>query len=140
MKKNPKTNTTKAYPKEIKDSKKAILHYEVVKQLKTYSHLEVVLETGRSHQIRSQLAYIGSPIKGDLKYGYSRSNNDGSINLHSRKVQFIHPVSKKNIEIGKRNFGKVSINSGVSEGDKVISEGVSKVRNKIKVKILNSND
>ena len=99
LKKNPKTNTTKAFPKEIKDSKKAILHYEVVKELKTYSHLEVVLETGRSHQIRCQLAYIGSPIKGDLKYGYPRSNSDGSIHLHSRKVNFIHPVSKSNIEI-----------------------------------------
>ena len=99
LKKNPKTNATKAYPKEIKDSKKAILHYEVVKQLKTYSHLEVVLETGRSHQIRSQLAYIGSPIKGDLKYGFDRSNTNGGIHLHAKCIEFTHPVSKKMIKI-----------------------------------------
>ena len=99
LKKNPKTNTTKAYPKEIKESKKAILHYEVVKQLKTYSHLEVMLETGRSHQIRSQLAYIGSPIKGDLKYGFDRSNKNGGIHLHAKCIEFTHPVSKKMIKL-----------------------------------------
>ena len=99
LKKNPKKNTTKAFPKEVKDSKKAILHYKVIKELKTYSHLEVILETGRSHQIRSQLAYIGSPIKGDLKYGYDRTNKNGGIHLHAKFIEFTHPVSKKMIKI-----------------------------------------
>ncbi|MFL2624313.1 MAG: RluA family pseudouridine synthase [Flavobacteriaceae bacterium] len=99
LKKNPKKNTTKAFPKEVKDSKKAILHYKVIKELKTYSHLEVILETGRSHQIRSQLAYIGSPIKGDLKYGFDRTNKNGGIHLHAKYIEFTHPVSKKMIKI-----------------------------------------
>lgn len=99
LKKNPKTNTTKVYPKEVKDSKKAILHYKILLKLQRYSLLEITLETGRSHQIRSQMAYIGSPIKGDLKYGAKRSNTDGGIHLHAKKVQFIHPVSKDSITI-----------------------------------------
>jgi 23S rRNA pseudouridine1911/1915/1917 synthase len=61
--------------------------------------LEIDLETGRHHQIRTQLSFIGSPIKGDLKYGFDRSNKDGSISLHARKIEFIHPVSKENISI-----------------------------------------
>ena len=99
LKKNPKTNTTKVYPKEVKDSKKAILHYKILLKLQRYSLLEITLETGRSHQIRSQMAYIGSPIKGDLKYGAKRSNIDGGIHLHAKKVEFIHPVSKDSITI-----------------------------------------
>ena len=99
LKKNPKTNTTKVYPKEVKDSKKAILHYKILLKLQRYSLLEITLETGRSHQIRSQMAYIGSPIKGDLKYGAKRSNTDGGIHLHAKKVEFIHPVSKDSITI-----------------------------------------
>jgi len=99
LKKNPKNNKSTAYIKEVKDSKKAILHYEVIKVLNRYFLLEVNLETGRHHQIRSQLSSIGSSIKGDLKYGFDRSNKDGSINLHSRKVAFKHPVSKTEIEI-----------------------------------------
>jgi 23S rRNA pseudouridine1911/1915/1917 synthase len=99
LKKNPKTNTTKVYPKEVKDSKKAVLHYKILLKLQRYSLLEIKLETGRSHQIRSQMAYIGSPIKGDLKYGAKRSNTDGGIHLHAKKVQFIHPVSKDSISI-----------------------------------------
>lgn len=99
LKKNPKTNTTKVYPKEVKDSKKAILHYKILLKLQRYSLLEITLETGRSHQIRSQMAYIGSPIKGDLKYGAKRSNTDGGIHLHAKKVEFIHPVSKDSISI-----------------------------------------
>ena len=97
MKKNSKNNKSTAYTKEIKDSKKAILHYELIKTLNRYYLLEINLETGRHHQIRSQLASIGSSIKGDLKYGFNRSNKDGSIHLHSRKVEFIHPVSKSEI-------------------------------------------
>lgn len=99
LKKNPKNNKSTAYPKEIEGSKKAILHYKTIKKLDNYSLLEIDLETGRHHQIRTQLSNIGSPIKGDLKYGFNRSNKDGSIHLHARKINFIHPVSKEIIEI-----------------------------------------
>ena len=99
LKKNPKTNTTKVYSKEVKDSKKAILNYRTILKLNNYILLEIALETGRSHQIRSQLAYIGCPIKGDLKYGFSRSNTDGGIHLHAKKIQFTHPVSKHHVSI-----------------------------------------
>lgn len=99
LKKNPKNNKSTAYNHEITDSKKAILHYCIIKQLNNYHLLEVNLETGRHHQIRCQLASIGSPIKGDLKYGFDRSNKDASIHLHSRKIEFIHPVSKEQISV-----------------------------------------
>ena len=71
LKKNQKTNTSKVYPKEVNGSKKAILHYTTIFKLDAYHLLEITLETGRSHQIRSQLSYIGCPIKGDLKYGFN---------------------------------------------------------------------
>ena len=99
LKKNPKNNKSTAYNTEIKDSKKAILHYEVIKQLNNYFLLEVNLETGRHHQIRCQLSSIGSSIKGDLKYGFDRSNIDGGIHLHSRKIEFTHPVSNEDISV-----------------------------------------
>ena len=99
LKKNPKNNKSSAYIKEINDSKKAILHYEVLKQLSNYVLIEVNLETGRHHQIRSQLSAIGYPIKGDLKYGFDRSNINGGIHLHSRKIEFTHPVSNDKISI-----------------------------------------
>lgn len=99
LKKNTKKNKTTAYSKEIDGSKKAILHYTVLKKLDNYSLLEIALETGRHHQIRAQLAGIGSPIKGDLKYGFDRSNKDGSIHLHSRRIKFRHPVSKEEMNI-----------------------------------------
>jgi len=99
LKKNPKNNKSTAYLKEIKDSKKAILHYKLLKKLDNYNLLEINLETGRHHQIRSQLSTIGSSIKGDLKYGFNRSNPDGSIHLHSRSITFIHPVKKDLISI-----------------------------------------
>jgi len=99
LKKNPKNNKSTAFTKETTDTKKAILHYKIIKALNRYCLLEVNLETGRHHQIRSQLSSIGSPIKGDLKYGFSRSNPDASIHLHSRKLEFVHPVSKENIQI-----------------------------------------
>lgn len=99
LKKNPKNNKSTAYNKEIDGSKKAILHYKVIKKLDNYSLLEVDLETGRHHQIRCQLSNIGSPIKGDLKYGFNRSNKDGSIHLHARKINFTHPVSKETIQL-----------------------------------------
>jgi len=99
LKKNPKNNKSTAYSKEIDGSKKAILHYKTLKKLDNYSLLEIDLETGRHHQIRCQLSAIGSPIKGDLKYGFNRSNKDGSIHLHARRINFTHPVSKEIIQI-----------------------------------------
>ena len=99
LKKNPKNNKSRAYNKEIDGSKKAVLHYQILKKLDNYSLLEVDLETGRHHQIRVQLSNIGSIIKGDLKYGAKRSNKDGSIHLHARKIEFIHPVNKELIKV-----------------------------------------
>lgn len=99
LKKNPKNNKSTAYIKEIPESKKAILHYKTIKKLDNYYLLEVNLETGRHHQIRAQLSSIGSPIKGDLKYGFDRSNKDASISLHARNIKFIHPVSQDNLNI-----------------------------------------
>ncbi|GAB7258217.1 RluA family pseudouridine synthase [Polaribacter sp. OB-PA-B3] len=99
LKKDPKKNKSFVFKKEIEGSKKATLHYKVIQILENYTLLEIDLETGRHHQIRTQLSYIGSPIKGDLKYGFSRSNKDGSISLHARKINFIHPVSKEEIKI-----------------------------------------
>ncbi len=99
LKKNPKNNKSTAHTSEIKESKRAVLHYNVLKSLNTFHLLEVDLETGRHHQIRCQLSKIGSPIKGDLKYGFNRSNKDASISLHARHIQFIHPVKKEPISI-----------------------------------------
>ncbi len=99
LKRNPKQNKSQAHKNEVPDSKKAILDYQVVKKLDRYSLLEIDLKTGRHHQIRSQLSSIGSPIKGDLKYGFDRSNKDGGIHLHSRKLSFIHPVKKEEINL-----------------------------------------
>ncbi|TYA59278.1 RluA family pseudouridine synthase [Formosa maritima] len=99
LKKNPKNNKSTAYPNEIPDGKKAILHYQIIKKLDNYFLLEVTLETGRHHQIRVQLASIGCSIKGDLKYGFDRSNKDASISLHARNLQFVHPVSNENINV-----------------------------------------
>tara|TARA_R110002049_G_scaffold4377_8_gene30553 strand:+ start:312 stop:998 length:687 start_codon:yes stop_codon:yes gene_type:complete len=99
LKKDTKKNKSFVYKKEIEGSKNAILHYKVIKKLENYSLIEIDLETGRHHQIRTQLSHIGSPIKGDLKYGFPRSNKDGSISLHARKINFIHPVSKEKIEV-----------------------------------------
>lgn len=97
--KNERTNKSTAYDTEKPNTKKAILHYKLIAQSQNYFLLEVDLETGRHHQIRCQLSKIGSPIKGDLKYGAERSNPDGSISLHARSISFIHPVSKKKIEV-----------------------------------------
>lgn len=99
MKRNPKQNKSYAHIKEVPDSKKAILEYRILKQLNNYFLLEIDLQTGRHHQIRSQFSAIGCPIKGDLKYGFDRSNKDGSIHLHARKLIFEHPVKKEQIEI-----------------------------------------
>lgn len=99
LKRNSKNNTSKAHTKEVPESKLARLDYTIIHQLNNYSVLEINLHTGRHHQIRAQLAAIGCPIKGDLKYGFNRSNPDGGINLHARKLEFIHPVSKEVISI-----------------------------------------
>jgi 23S rRNA pseudouridine1911/1915/1917 synthase len=99
LKRNEKNNTSKAHLKEVPDSKLASLDYKIIATLQNYFALEINLHTGRHHQIRAQLSAIGSPIKGDLKYGFDRSNPDGGIHLHARKLVFVHPVSKENIEI-----------------------------------------
>ncbi len=99
LKKNPKNNKVTVYTKPTQEAKLAILEYKVLGDLDNYSLLEVDLFTGRSHQIRSQLSFIGHPIKGDLKYGAKRSNPDGSISLHARKISFIHPVKKEELTI-----------------------------------------
>ena len=91
---NEQQNKSYAYDREVPHSKKAVLRYRIIGRGDNYSLLEVELLTGRHHQIRCQLAKIGCPIKGDLKYGAPRSNPDGSISLLSRRIEFIHPVSK----------------------------------------------
>ena len=96
---NEKQNKSYAYDAERPNSKKAILNYKVIGSTDRYTLIEVELLTGRHHQIRCQLAKIGCPIKGDLKYGAERSNPDGSISLLARKVEFVHPVSKELIMI-----------------------------------------
>lgn len=96
---NEKQNKSYAYDKEVKNSKKAVLHYKLIGHSQNYYLLEVDLKTGRHHQIRCQLAKMGCPIKGDLKYGFPRSKPDGSICLHARTVQFVHPVSKEMIQL-----------------------------------------
>lgn len=99
LKKNEKNNKAIVFPRETEGAKEAILSYSVLKILDNYQLLEIDLETGRHHQIRAQLSKIGVPIKGDLKYGAPRSNPDGGISLHARKLEFVHPVTKENIEI-----------------------------------------
>ncbi len=96
---NPKNNTSKAHVKEVPGSKRASLDYTILKKLERYSVLEIELHTGRHHQIRAQLAAIGCPIKGDLKYGFDRSNPDGGIHLHARQLAFIHPVTKEAVKL-----------------------------------------
>lgn len=97
--KNEKQNKSYAYETEKPNSKLAVLHYKLKARSEKYNLLEIDLKTGRHHQIRCELAKIGCPIKGDLKYGFERSNPDGGISLHARHVSFIHPVSKELIEI-----------------------------------------
>jgi len=94
---NERQNKSYAYNHQIPTSKKSILHYKVINQSERYTLLEINLMTGRHHQIRCQLSNMDCPIKGDLKYGAQRSNSDGSISLLSRRIEFIHPVSKENI-------------------------------------------
>jgi len=94
LKKNEKQNKSYARKDPAEDYKRAELKYKVIAKSESYFLLEVELLTGRHHQIRVQLSAIGCPIKGDLKYGFPRSNKDGSIHLHSRELSFIHPVKK----------------------------------------------
>lgn len=96
---NPKQNKSYAHDKEVKDSKKASLDYQLIKSFDRFYLLEIDLHTGRHHQIRAQLSKIGCPIKGDLKYGFPRSNQDNSIHLHARKLVFMHPVKKEQLTI-----------------------------------------
>lgn len=96
---NEKQNKSYAYDTEKPEAKKAILHYKLIAASENYYLLEIDLKTGRHHQIRCQLAKIGCPIKGDLKYGAERSNKDGGINLHSCSAEFTHPVSKEFVRI-----------------------------------------
>ncbi len=99
LKKNQKQNKSYVVESNISGSKNAILYYKKLVDLKSYTLLEIKLETGRHHQIRTQLASLGYPIKGDLKYGFPRSNVDKSIHLHARHIEFTHPVTKNKIKI-----------------------------------------
>lgn len=96
---NEKQNKSYAYDAMKQNAKEAKLRYKVLAKSDRYSLLEVALLTGRHHQIRAQLAKIGSPIKGDLKYGFSRSNADGGICLHARKIEFVHPIQKTKLTL-----------------------------------------
>jgi 23S rRNA pseudouridine1911/1915/1917 synthase len=97
LKKDESKNKSQAFDHEVAGSLRAWLDYKIVGQSDNYYLIEVNPLTGRHHQIRVQLAAIGCPIKGDLKYGFPRSNSDGSIHLHARKIDFIHPVRKDEI-------------------------------------------
>ncbi|MGE5419270.1 MAG: RluA family pseudouridine synthase [Chloroflexota bacterium] len=99
LKKNEKQNKTYVYDSEVKGSKKGSLTYRLKARSEKYYLLEVDLHTGRHHQIRAQLAKIGCPVKGDLKYGFPRSNDDGGISLFARKIEFVHPVRKEPVKI-----------------------------------------
>lgn len=96
---NEKQNKSYAYDTPRAGAKHSILSYQVIAKSERYTLLQVQLETGRHHQIRCQLAHIGCPIKGDLKYGFPRSNPDGGISLHARSLEFKHPVNQEQIKI-----------------------------------------
>lgn len=99
MVRNTKQNKSYCHEKEVKGSKRAELNYRILGHSENYYLLEIDLKTGRHHQIRAQLATLGCPVKGDLKYGFPRSNPDGGISLHARQLAFVHPVLKENITI-----------------------------------------
>tara|TARA_A100000164_G_scaffold245194_1_gene218042 strand:- start:5382 stop:6077 length:696 start_codon:yes stop_codon:yes gene_type:complete len=99
LRKNERTNKSTYFKRETSKAKKAVLHYRVLKKIERYFVIEIELVTGRHHQIRCQLSAIGCPVRGDLKYGYDRSNNDGGIDLHAKKIIFEHPVNGKKIII-----------------------------------------
>jgi 23S rRNA pseudouridine1911/1915/1917 synthase len=102
LKKNEKQNKTYVYDTEVKGSKRATLSYRLAARSDRFFLLEIELHSGRHHQIRAQLAKIGCPVKGDLKYGYPRSNEDGSISLFARRLEFMHPVKKEKVMITAR--------------------------------------
>lgn len=97
--KNEKNNTSKAFSEPKKNTLKAELSYKILASITNYHLLEVQLYTGRHHQIRAQLSAIGCPIKGDIKYGFDRTNPNASIHLHSYKTEFIHPVKKEKLTV-----------------------------------------
>ncbi|WP_149275982.1 RluA family pseudouridine synthase [Pareuzebyella sediminis] len=99
LSRNTKQNKSYAHTHEIASGKKAVLEYRIFQKLNNYYALEIDLLTGRHHQIRAQLAAIGCPIKGDLKYGFDRSNKDASIHLHAQSLSFVHPVQKSAITL-----------------------------------------
>ncbi len=99
LRRDQKKNKSFVYEKPVDNSKEAKLSYSLVVTSQDYFLLEVNLITGRHHQIRAQLSKIGCPIKGDLKYGFPRSNKDGSISLHARSIEFIHPVKKSSLKV-----------------------------------------
>lgn len=96
---NPQKNRSFAYDKPSNGAKDSKLIYTLIGVSQKFYLLDVELITGRHHQVRCQLSKVGSPIRGDLKYGAARSNKDGSISLHSRSLEFIHPVTKENIKV-----------------------------------------
>lgn len=98
LSRNPQKNKSFASIKEVPNSKKSELAYEIIFELSNYFLLAIYPKTGRHHQIRSQLSFIGCPIKGDLKYGFDRSNEDAGISLHARSIRFIHPVKGDEIQ------------------------------------------
>lgn len=99
LKKNTKQNKSYAFDTQKADTKRASLSYRLIAKSNRYYLLEIELHTGRHHQIRAQLAKIGCHVKGDLKYGFPRSNPNAGIHLHARSVEFIHPVSKEKLSI-----------------------------------------
>ena len=99
LRKNERNNKSTHFSRETENARKAVLNYKILKTLDNYYLLEIKMESGRHHQIRCQLQAIGCPIKGDIKYGSKRTNKDGSIDLHARNLQLIHPVTKKEIDI-----------------------------------------
>jgi 23S rRNA pseudouridine1911/1915/1917 synthase len=99
LQRNPKQNKSYAFRDPGKGRKRAVLSYKTIQVLDRYYLLDIDLQTGRHHQIRAQLAAMGCPIKGDLKYGAPRSNPDGSIHLHARQLEFIHPVRKTRVSL-----------------------------------------
>ena len=109
LKKNQQKNKSTAFNREEEGTLKSYLSYQLIKSLDNYHLLEVLPKTGRHHQIRVQLSKIGSPIKGDIKYGSDRTNKDASIHLHARKIEFIHPVKKEPISISATPPKKDSI-------------------------------
>jgi 23S rRNA pseudouridine1911/1915/1917 synthase len=117
LKKNNDRNKSYAYQYPVKDAKQAVLAYNILYAFRNYTLLEVDLQTGRHHQIRCQLAKIGCPILGDLKYGFPRSLENGGIGLHSRKISFIHPVSGEPVTITADPSGHVL-------WDKLLHEGI----------------